>query len=356
MVRLKPLREQVILITGASSGIGLATARMAAERGAKVVLCSRNREELEKIASDIEARGGEALAVELDVTNAEAVERAAQTAIEHFGRIDTWVNNAGVSIYGKLAATKLDEKRRVFDVNFWGVVHGCRTAVKVLRDNGGAIINLGSVLSERAIPIQGIYSASKHAVKAYTDCLRMELEAEGSKIAVTLIKPAAIDTPYTEHALNHLDHKPVHTAPVYAPEIVANAILECAQSQHRDIFVGGSAKIYSLLETWAPRFLDLMMEKTMMEDGQSNKKQDWVKQRPALRRHPSKEGETRGSYDGHVMESSVFTSASLHPLRTALIATGIGAVAAVGIGYALSRKKANLSSTASPGKETRNLQ
>ncbi|MES2855605.1 MAG: SDR family oxidoreductase, partial [Bdellovibrionota bacterium] len=304
----------------------------------KVALCSRNREELDRIVEDLEARGQQALAIECDVADPDAVEAAAQATIDRFGRIDTWVNNAGVSIYGKLWETRLDEKRRLFDVNFWGVVHGCRTASKLLRMNGGAIINIGSVLSERSIPIQGIYAASKHAVKAYTDALRMELEAEKLPISVTLIKPAAIDTPYTEHALNHMEHKPVHTAPVYAPELVANAILECAVHPKRDVHVGGAGVIYALMESFMPRFLDFAMEKTMMESGQSDKKLDGRIQRPALRRHPKREGQVRGEYPGHVMESSVLTSASLHPMRALALTVSFGALIA-GVAYAFRSSK-----------------
>ena len=174
----KSLKDQVIVITGASSGIGLATAREAARRGAKVVLASRNAEELRQITDEIRAAGGSAISVAADVAEPDAVERIGESAAREFGGVDTWVNNAGVSIYGKLTDIPLADKRRLFDVNFWGVVNGCRTAVRLMRDHGGTIINVGSEVSDRAIPLQGIYSASKHAVKGYTDALRMELEHE----------------------------------------------------------------------------------------------------------------------------------------------------------------------------------
>ncbi len=332
-IKLKTIKEQVIVITGASSGIGLATAKMAAEQGAKVVLGSRNKEELDRIVQEISGKGGEALAVACDVADPQAVENLAQEALARFGRIDTWVNNAGLTIYGKLWESPLEEKRRLFDINFWGVVHGCRSATKIMKESGGAIINIGSVLSERAIPIQGIYSASKHAVKAYTDSLRMELEAEGFPISVTLIKPAAIDTPYTDHAVNRLDHHPVHTPPVYAPELVAHAIIECAQHSRRDLYIGGSGKFFSVLESLVPRLTDFIMEKGMMESGQSNEKLDDVKQEPALYGAPRKEGEVHGSYPGRVMKRSAYTAAALHPSVAALIAAGLGIAAAAGIGF-----------------------
>ncbi len=336
-IQLKSLKDQVIVITGASSGIGLATAKMAAEKGARLVLASRNREALEKICSEISEKGGHAIAVECDVAEADQVKAVADRAISEFGGFDTWVNNAGASIYGKLIEVPLAEKRRLFDVNFWGVVHGCRAAIPVLRKTGGALINIGSIASERAMPIQGMYSASKHAVKAYTDALRMELEAEGFPISVSLVKPAAIDTPFPEHGINHMDHHPVHTPPVYAPEIVASAILECAVTMKRDVYVGGSAKFISLLETFLPRLADLYMEKAMMENGQSDANLDSEKQEPALTSVP-KDGKTRGAYPGRVMKTSAYTAAALHPGAAALIATGLGLATAAGIGFWQSRR------------------
>ena len=194
MAQRRPLNEQVMVITGASSGIGLATARMVAARGAKVVLAARDEAELEGIVGDITARGGAALAVTADVANPDDVERIGERAIGSFGRIDTWFNNAGVSVYGKLLDVPLDDQRRVFETNFWGVVLGSRTAVRLMRAEGGVLINMGSIVSDRAVPLQGIYAASKHAIKAYTDTLRMELEHDRVPVAVTLIKPGAIDT------------------------------------------------------------------------------------------------------------------------------------------------------------------
>lgn len=337
-VKLKKLNEQVIVITGASSGIGMVTAQMAAKQGARVVLCSRNLKELEKITEDIRKAGGKAIAVECDVVDPAAVKRVADRAVQEFGGLDTWVNNAGLTIYGKLTEVPLEEKRQLFEVNFWGVVNGCRAAVPILRQTGGAIINIGSVLSERAIPIQGMYSASKHAVKAYTDALRMELEAESYPISVSLVKPGPINTPYTDHAINRMDHHPTHTPPVYAPEIVAEAILSCAVHPQRDIFVGGSAKMFSLMETFVPRLVDFVMEKFMMEDGQSNPKLDHKKQSEALYKHPKKEGQARGSYAGKTMESSAYTKAALNPGTALLIASGLGLAAFAGLGYMTTRR------------------
>jgi short-subunit dehydrogenase len=331
-IHLKSLDQQVIVITGASSGIGLATAKLAAARGACVVLSSRNEAELNKVVSELNQKFGKkrrcAIAVVADVADANDVQKIADTTIREFGGFDTWVNNAGVSIYGKLWDTPLIEKRRLFDVNFWGVVHGCRSALKHLRNKGGAIINVGSAVSERTVLIQGIYSASKHAVKAYTDALRMEAEEAGFPVSVTLIRPASIDTPWTEHARNHMPFQPELPAPVYAAEVVADAILTCACKPRRDVFVGGAAKAFSILEHYAPRLTDKFMEKKMVEQQQNPNKQRT--NNDSLFSPPAHEGETSGHRGGPIMRSSAYTSFTLNPVRSLLLSAialgGLGAL------------------------------
>ncbi len=330
-VKLRKLSEQVVVITGATSGIGLCTAREAARRGGRVVLAARNAEELTKLAAEIEAAGGFALAVPTDVSDPRAMNLLRDAALEKFGRIDTWVNNAGLSIYGKLHDLDLVEARRLFDVNFWGVVHGCHAAVTALGERGGAIINIGSVLSDRVIPIQGMYSASKHAVKGYTDALRMEVEMEKLPISVTLVKPSAVDTPYTDHARNHMDVAPKNPAPVYAPQVVADAVLFCAEHPRRDVVVGGGGKLFSVLEKIAPRLTDRLMEATMEKIQKSDRPNDG---RDNLFMAPLVEGRERASNGGKALERSAYTQMALHPALSALAALGL--VLAVG-GLAFAR-------------------
>src|SRR6476469_10657338 len=187
--RIKPVSDQVIVLTGASSGIGLATAKLAGERGAKVVLCSRNEDDLRAATEDIRQKGGEAIFVVADVSRYEDLLRLKDEAIKTYGRIDTWINNAGTSLFGYLMDTPIEDERKLFETNFWGTRMGCQIAVDCMKETGGTIINLGSEVSVAAQPLLGIYSATKHAVKAITEALRSELRDRNIPIEVTLIRP-----------------------------------------------------------------------------------------------------------------------------------------------------------------------
>ncbi|HEX8558097.1 MAG TPA: SDR family oxidoreductase [Pyrinomonadaceae bacterium] len=327
-VKLKKLGEQVVVITGASSGIGLVTAREAARRGAKLVLAARSEEALRRLAEEINAAGGEAVYVAADVGREGDVRRVAEAALERFGRVDTWVNNAGVSIYGKIMETPVEDMRRLYETNFWGVVYGSRVAAEILRQRGGALINVGSAVSDRPIPLQGVYSSSKHAVKGFTDALRMELEEEGAPVSVTLVKPAAIDTPYTKHAKNFMEEEPAVPPPVYAPEVVADAILHCAETPERDVFAGGGGKAFSLMEKYAPRLGDRVMEAFIF--GAQKQPEPARPRGDAGLYKASGELKERSGDPMYVSESSLYTKAALHPLLTGALFVGAGlAVAAL---------------------------
>jgi short-subunit dehydrogenase len=327
-MKLKRVSEQTIVITGATSGIGLTTARMAARKGARLVLIARNEEALRQLADELNSKNAEAIYFAADVADENALRRAAEATVEAFGGFDTWVNNAGVSIYGEIMETPTEDMRRLFETNFWGVVNGSLVAADHLKTRGGALINVGSVLSDRAIPIQGVYCASKHAVKGFTDAFRMELESENYPISVTLVKPSAINTPYTEHARNFMLNEPSVPPPVYAPELVAEAILFCAQNVVRDFTVGEGGKMISLMGNLAPRLTDKAMEWSAAALQQ--KASPDTGDRPESLYETHSDLRERGNYDGIVFEESLYQRAKLNPLVTsAILIGGAAALAAL---------------------------
>jgi len=306
------VKARVVVITGASSGIGLATARLLANTGAKLVLASRNEVALREICRDLEEAGAETAFVVADVSDPRQVEGIAKKAVDRFGGFDVWVNNAGVSTYGRTLDVPIDDERRVLDVTFWGVVHGSQIALAHLREKGGVIINVGSVASQRALQYQAAYSAAKHAVKAYTDTLRMEVKHAKLPVKVALIKPASIDTPLPQHSRNHLERRATLPPPLYAPEVVARAILACIRRPRRELIVGGlGAKPLVWLEKLVPRAADLLVRKVVTprqftsgakvrEDG--------------LYAPPREEGQVRGGNHRWVLRRSAYTAMVLHPV------------------------------------------
>jgi len=336
---LKPIHEQVIVITGGSSGNGLATAREAVRRGASVVLAARNKTALDKIARELRAVGGKVAVCAVDVAEEGSAERICQTAVEAFGGFDTWVNDAAVTSYGTLEQIGMAEQRRIFDVNYFGMLQGCLTALKHLRTRGGgAIINIGSVLSDRALIKQPPYCAAKAAVRALTENLRMDVEREGLPISVTLIKPSGIHTPFPEHGRNHMEAAPRIPQIIYGPELVADAILFAAEHPRRQIYVGGYGFMLSLLARLFPRPTDLIMERLLVASQQAPEEPG----DPAMRDNlfePRKDGRVQGTQSFLVKRFSLFLEAQKHPLVAATL-IGAGAFAA---GTALRHRQKRLS-------------
>ena len=334
-IKLKKLDEQVMVITGATSGIGLATARMAAEGGASLVLAARDADALDTLAHEMRQRGVEVATVTADVGNPADVARISQVALERFGRVDTWVNNAGISVYGRNEDIALEDMRKVMQTNFWGVVHGSLEAVKLMKNRGGgALINLGSEVSDRSVPLQGTYSASKHAIKAFTESLRMELDKEDAGISLTVIKPSAIATPFPNHAKSYMEHEPDLPPPNYAPELVAQAIVHAAQVPERDLYVGGHSKLTSLAGYLMPRTLDRYMSKTMFSQQQSERPNSSARRDTLYSPDAAQELRQRNNGDRPVVERSAYTSFEMRsvPAKTVLLG---GALLAA---WALTRK------------------
>lgn len=262
----RKLDEQVVVITGASSGIGRTTARMFSERGARVVIAARNIEALTELEGEIKRAGGKALSLQTDVSERYQVEHLAKAAVDAYGRIDTWVNNAGVSIYSTFDKLTDAEIRRIMDVNFMGTVYGMQAALPIMRANeGGTIINVSSVAGKRAIPVQSIYSASKFAIVGLGEALRAELANEDAPINVCTVCPPSVNTPFFDNARTKEGRAPKPLPPVYSPETVAEAIIECAVNPEREVLIGAAGKAFAIMNTLAPALADWYLGKTGFE-------------------------------------------------------------------------------------------
>jgi short-subunit dehydrogenase len=331
-VKPKPLAEQVIVITGGSSGIGLATARMAASRGARVVIVARDEAGMRRICEEADAEGMEIDYAVADVGDRAQVRRAAQQVIERHGGFDTWFNCAGVGAYARLDEMSDEDHERIFRTNYFGVVNGSLEALKHLKSKGGTIINQGSIASDMPIPILGAYAASKHAVKGFTDSLRQELIEERAPVHVTLIKPAGIHTPFGKNARNYMDSAAVVPPPVYAPEVVADAVLSAAERPIREVIIGGAGRGMTLLSQLLPGLADQIFSRTFPVLAFDKN----VAKRPGEGLHqPGTSGEIYGDQDSFMLKSSLYTAAKTRPMKTAATVAAVAAGAAALTGWLL---------------------
>jgi short-subunit dehydrogenase len=244
-------RGSVVVVTGASSGIGRATALAFARRGYAVVVAARRREPLEQVAAGCRALGVPGVAIPVDTTDEASVRALADAVVAAFGRMDVWVNNAGVALLAPFTEAPPEVYRRVLDVDFLGYVHGARVAVpQFRRQRRGVLVNVASMLGKIAVPYASAYVASKFAVVGWSESLRMELRSDG--IDVVTIVPASIDTPLFQHAGNYTGRALKAPRPVYRAEDVAAAIVACAERPERERFVGGAARILTVLRKLAP--------------------------------------------------------------------------------------------------------
>jgi NAD(P)-dependent dehydrogenase (short-subunit alcohol dehydrogenase family) len=233
------IRSQTVMVTGASAGIGRALAQAFAAEGARVGLLARSAEALEQVRMEIEAQGGEALVLPCDVSNHEMLAAAAARLAEHFGPIDIWVNSAMATVFSTIAGITPEEFRRVTDVTYHGAVYGTLVALRHMSPrNRGHIIQVGSALAYRAIPLQAAYCGAKHALKGFTDSLRTELIHENSAIAVSMVQLPAFNTPQFVWARNHMRREAQPLPPIHAPELAAEAVLWTAKNPQREVWVG----------------------------------------------------------------------------------------------------------------------
>jgi NAD(P)-dependent dehydrogenase (short-subunit alcohol dehydrogenase family) len=241
-VRKKPVSDQVFVVTGASSGVGRAIARAAGERGAKVVVAARGEAGLDAAVAEIERGGGEGLAVPTDVTDqAQNVELVRRT-LERFGRIDTYVANAIVTVYAEAENLEPDELRRVMDVNFFGVAYGFWAALPALKESRGTFLHVSSALAYRGIPLQAAYCSTKAAARAFLESARVELQKHGTGVDVSLVLPGAINTPQFDRDRQKIGKQPQPVPPIYQPEPYAEAVLHCAENPIRELPVSWGAQ------------------------------------------------------------------------------------------------------------------
>jgi short-subunit dehydrogenase len=328
----RPIPDQVVVITGASQGIGRETALQLAVQRASVVLAARNEEALRELATQVERLGGRAEVVVTDVSDWPQVEALATRAVERFGRIDTWVNNAAVSLYGTVDILTAEEMERVIRVNLLGQMYGTLAALPHLkREGGGTVIHVGSALSARAIPLQAPYVASKHGIKGFAEAVRMEVEREGVGINIVLIMPSSINTPLFTLARSKLGVRPMPVPPVYEPRVVAEAILFAAEHPARDIVVGGSGKLLVEGERISPWLTDRYMVQgdRLFEQQRTDQPDDG---HDNLFEPSTGRGSTTGDFGEGSKSTSLFTRhLEYHPRRKRALTMALLVAAVVGI-------------------------
>lgn len=261
---MKRNHRETVVITGSSAGVGRAAARAFARDGARLGLIARNRERLDAVRREVEALGGEALVLPADVADAEQVELAAAEVEKRFGPIDIWVNNAMTSVFSPFREMTADEFRRVTEVSYLGFVYGTSAALKRMQPrNRGTIVQVGSALSERSIPLQSAYCGAKHAIRGFTDSLRSELLHEGSAVHLTMVQLPAMNTPQFSWLKSRLPNKPQPVPPIFQPEVAADAIVWAARHRRRELYVG----MPTVEAMWGNKFIAGLLDRYLAKKG-----------------------------------------------------------------------------------------
>ena len=268
------METQTVVVTGASAGIGRATARLFGQRGARVVLIARGQAGLDGAARDVEEAGGQALAISADVADYDQVTAAARQAEEHFGPIDVWVNVAFTSVFAPFIQISPEEFRRVTEVSYLGFVHGTLAALALMRlRDRGTIVQVGSALGERSIPLQSAYCGAKHAINGFTSSLRCELLHEKSGVRVTVVQMPAVNTPQFSWVRSRLPNHPQPVPPIYQPEVAARGVLFAADHPDRkEYWVGASTVATLLANRVVPAVLDRYLARTGYRSQQTGRK------------------------------------------------------------------------------------
>jgi NAD(P)-dependent dehydrogenase (short-subunit alcohol dehydrogenase family) len=321
-------KQKVVVITGASAGLGRAIAHAFAERGAKVALLARNPEALEAAAEECRERGGEALVIPTDVSDAEAVERAASEVEEKLGPIDVWVNDAMVSVFSPVKEMEASDYKRVTEVLYLGFVHGTLAALKrMLPRDKGTIIQIGSALSYRSIPLQSAYCACKHAINGFTDSLRCELHHDGSKVRLTTVQMPAMNTMQFDWVKNRMPHNTQPVPPIFEPDIPAGVVADAAYARwpRREYWVGTTTTMAIVGQMFIPGLLDRYLGKTGYKSQQiQNEPRDPSAPNNLYAYVPGRHS-ARGKFDAQSKHSSVEVSLAMH--RGWLAAGALGLIA-----------------------------
>ncbi|PXY22210.1 SDR family oxidoreductase [Prauserella muralis] len=321
---------KTVVVTGASAGVGRATARMLGARGDRVALIARGEQGLRAAARDVEQAGGTALPVPVDVTDYPALRSAADTIESELGPIDVWVNGAFATVFGPFTEIEPEEFRRVTDATYHGFVHGTKVALDLMRPRErGTIVQIGSALAYRGVPLQSAYCGAKHAIQGFTESLRCELLHEGSKVHLTMVQLPGINTPQFDWALSRMRHKAQPVPPIYEPEVAARAIVYAADHPRRREYWAGLATVGTLVvNKIAPGLLDRYLARTGYDSQQTERPED--PRRPANLWHPlddeaGQDFGAHGRFDGQAKKHSPQLWLSHHHGAVAAAATAAGA-------------------------------
>lgn len=320
---------EVVVITGGSAGIGRATVRKFAMNGARIGIIARNCGRLQETVEEVETIGSRAIAVSADVANADQIEKAAASIERAFGPIDIWINNAMLSVFSPFVRMTAEEFRRVTEVTYLGYVHGTMTALRrMMRRDRGTIVQVGSVLAHRSIPLQSAYCGAKHAIRGFTDSVRSELTHDDSKVHITMVQLPAVNTPQFDWVRSNLERRAQPVPPIFQPEVAADAIFWAAHRRRREMYVGASTVKAIWGNKVAPGLIDRYLARTNYEAQQTGEPEN-PERRDNLYEAVPGEYEAHGRFDDRARKTSAQLWFSKHKFGIVwgLIAAGITGIA-----------------------------